>query len=248
MTLIEHLAELRDRLFRAVLALIAGTVVGYLLSLPAIDLLIQPYCDLPASMRLTTEGGGCQLLATGVLEAFNVRLKVAVVIGLFIGGPIIFFQVWRFITPGLTSRERRYALPFVIGSQVMFTFGLVFSYFVIPKGLGILLSFGGLNITAALTAQEYLSFYLATALAFGIIFELPLVLILLSVVGVLKAAQLRQFRPYALVVNVVVAAIITPSTDAITLLFMAGPMALFYEVSIIAAWLIERSKRKRAAS
>lgn len=246
MTLVEHLTELRTRLLRAVLALVVGTVVGYVVSLQVIDVLVQPYCEIP-NLRFATEDGGCALLGLGALEPFNVRLKVSLVVGLFLGGPVIFFQVWRFITPGLTPRERRYTLPFVIGSQVMFAFGLVFAYFVIPQGLEILLGMGGDVIDPALSAQQYLSFYLATSLAFGIIFELPLVLILLAMVGLVSSAQLRQFRRYALVLNVVVAAIVTPSTDAVTLLFMAGPMALFYEVSIVAAWFIERGRRKRRA-
>ena len=247
LTLVEHLAELRDRLFKALIALILGTVVGYALFPAVIDLLMQPYCEVPTALR-TGADGECRLLAIGALEPFSVRIKTALVIGLFIGGPVIFYQLWRFITPGLTPRERRYALPFVVFSQIMFAAGLVFAFLVIPQGLRILLNFGGDAIAPALTANQYLSFYLTTSLAFGIVFELPLVLIFLALVGIVSSKGLRKFRPYALVLNTVVAAIVTPSTDAVTLLFMAGPMALFYEISILAAWLIERSRRRRTAT
>ena len=154
-------------------------------------------------------------------------------------------QLWRFITPGLTRTERRLALPFVVLSQVMFAVGMVFAYVVIPQGLRILLGMAGDRVDIFLTLDEYLSFFLTTSVAFGLVFELPLVLVFLSLVGVVTAAGLRRARPYAMVAIVVVAAIITPTTDAVTLALMAGPMALFYELSIGAAWLIERRRRRR---
>lgn len=246
MSLFEHLAELRTRLFRAALALAAGAVVGYLLFDPILDQLIAPYCDLPQAVRLRQDGE-CGLLAFRVLEAFSVRIKTALVVGLFIGGPVIFYQLWRFVTPGLTSRERRYALPFVLLSQLMFGIGFAFAYLIIPQGLAILLTLGGENIVPALSAQEYLSFVLTTAVAFGLVFEMPLVLVFLALVGIVSAAGLRRGRPYAVVGMVSLAALVTPTTDPVNLFFMAGPMILFYEVSILAAWLIERSRRRQRA-
>jgi sec-independent protein translocase protein TatC len=244
MTVFEHLAELRTRLFRAALALVAGAVVGYVLFDPLIREIIAPYCDLPQAVRLA-EGDDCVLLGFRVLEGFSVRIKTSLVVGLFIGGPVIFYQLWRFITPGLTSSERRYALPFVLFSQLLFAAGIAFAYLIIPKGLAILLNLGGPSIAPALGAEEYLSFFLTTSVAFGLVFELPLVLIFLSLVGIVTAKGLRRFRPYAIVVNVAVAAVVTPTTDPVNLFFMAGPMVLFYEMSIAAAWLIERSRRRR---
>jgi sec-independent protein translocase protein TatC len=245
MTLVEHLAELRDRLVRAVAALAVGAVVGYLVFPVLIDVLVEPYCELPRALRAAD--GECVLLAFRPLEPFSVRIKTSLVVGLFVGGPVIFYQLWRFITPGLTTRERRMSLPFVVLSLVMFAIGVAFAYLIIPQGLRILLNLGGDTIAPALTAQEYVSFFLTTSLAFGIVFELPLVLVFLSLVGVVTARGLRRFRPYAVVVNVAVAAIVTPTTDAVTLFFLAGPMIVFYELSILAAWLIERSRRRRAA-
>lgn len=246
MTLTEHLAELRTRLVRVAVALVAGSVVGYVIFPDLLDFLIGPYCDIPNAFRPTGPDGGCALVANRALEPFSVRIKVSLLFGAFVGGPIIFYQLWRFITPGLTKREKRYALPFVVGSQVMFAAGILFAYLIIPKGLEILLGFGGEGIAPLLTAEAYISFLLTTSIAFGLVFELPLVLIFLALVGVVTASQLRRFRPYALVLNVVVAALVTPTTDMVTLLFMAVPMAVFYESSILAAWFIERSRRKRA--
>ncbi len=187
----------------------------------------------------------CRLIALTPLEPFSVRIKTALVFGLFVGGPVIFYQLWRFITPGLTDTERRLTAPFVLLSQVMFGVGIVFAWFIIPQGLAILLTLGGDQIQAALSATNYLDFFLRTSVAFGLVFEIPLVLIFLSLVGVVSNAGLRKFRPYAVLVNFVLAALITPTTDPFTLFLMAGPMVLFYEIAIWAAWLIERRRRRR---
>ncbi|WP_130649747.1 twin-arginine translocase subunit TatC [Egicoccus halophilus] len=243
MTLFEHLAELRTRLFRALLALAVGSIVGYVLFPWVLQGLVDPYCQALAVLR---PEDSCNLIALRPLEPFSVRMKTAVVIGLFVGGPVIFYQLWRFITPGLTRTERRYALPFVILSQVMFALGIGFAYLVIPQGLRILLGIAGPDVETMLSANEYLSFFLTTSVAFGLVFELPLVLVFLSLVGILQSAQLRAWRPYAYVVILVAAAFITPTTDAVTLLLMAGPMILFYEFSIVAARLIERARRRRS--
>lgn len=243
MTLFEHLAELRNRLFRALLALALGSIVGYLVFPWVLEILVAPYCDALAVLRPEAD---CNLIALRPLEPFSVRMKTAVVIGLFVGGPVIFYQVWRFITPGLTRRERRYSLPFVVLSQLMFGLGVAFAYLVIPQGLRILLGIAGPDIETLLSANEYLSFFLTTSIAFGLVFELPLILVFLSVVGLVQSHMLRQWRPYAIVLIVILAAIITPTTDAVTLLLMAGPMLLFYELSILAARLIERGRRRRS--
>lgn len=223
-----------------------GTIVGWLVFDPVMSVILRPACDLPNLLEMSDDGQ-CRLLVLRPLEAFSVRIKTSLVVGLFIGGPVIFYQLWRFITPGLTPRERRLSLPFVVFSQVMFAVGIAFAYLVIPPGLKILLGIGGDNFTAALSANEYLSFFLRTSVAFGLVFEIPLVLIFLSLVGMVSSAGLRRARPWAIVANVTIAAIVTPTTDAVTLLFMAGPMVLFYEIAILAAWLIERSRRRRTA-
>jgi sec-independent protein translocase protein TatC len=241
MTLTEHLAELRSRLIRALAALAAGTVVGYLVFPALVEVLIAPYCSYLADARPQAE---CSLIALRPLEPFSVRIKTSLLIGLFIGGPVIFYQLWRFITPGLTTRERRYALPFVALSQVMFAAGILFAYLIIPHALAVLLRLGGPSIQDLLAATEYLSFFLAMCVAFGLVFELPLVLIYLAAIGLVRAATLRRIRPYAVVALVTFGAIITPTTDAVTLLLVAGPMVLFYELSIGVAWLIERRRTR----
>jgi sec-independent protein translocase protein TatC len=244
MSLTEHLREFRSRLLRALAALAVGALVGYIVFPQILELLIAPYCTVAIDLRPDQD---CALIALRPLEPFSVRLRASLVVGLFVGGPVIFYQLWRFITPGLTRTERRYAGPFVALSQIMFAVGIGFAYLVIPQGLRILLSLGGPGIEALLAADEYLSFFLAMSVAFGLVFELPLVLIFLSLAGVIQAATLRRFRPYAVVLIFIASAFITPTVDAVTLLLVAGPMVLFYELSIGAAWLIEKRRRRRRA-
>jgi len=240
MPLADHLRELRGRLVRSAAAILVGAVAGYLSFPWLIDLLLQPYC------AAVDRGSGCDLIVLGPLDPFLVRLRTSFVVGLVVGGPVLLYQLWRFIRPGLTGRERRYALPFVVLSQVMFALGIAFAAWVIPRGLGILLELGGESISPLLGAREYLSFLLAMGLAFGIVFELPLVLVFLALAGVVTSTGMRRFRRYAIVINVVAAAFITPTGDAVTLMFVAGPMIVFYEFAIGFAWVVERSRRRRS--
>ena len=129
MSLFAHLVELRRRLTRAVIALAIGTIAGYFIFQYLLDLVMAPYCSIADDLR---PDGTCTLVALTPLEPFSVRLKTSFVVGLFIGGPVIFYQLWRFITPGLTTKERRYALPFVASSQIMFAIGIAFAYLAIP--------------------------------------------------------------------------------------------------------------------
>ena len=246
MSLVEHLAELRDRLFKAAVALTLGAIVGYIIFPAALELLIAPYCDVPTAFRPDSDGP-CTLIQTRVLEGFSVRIKTSLVIGLFLGGPVIFYQLWRFITPGLTERERRYALPFVVLSQIFFAAGMAFAYLVIPQGLKVLLAIAGDGIAPLLGAGEYLSFFLTMSVAFGITFLVPLVLVFLALLGIVTAAPLRRARPYAIVGAAVLAALVTPTTDPVTMLLMMGPLVIFYELSILAAWLIDRRRRRSSA-
>lgn len=245
MTLLEHLDELRSRLVRVSLAVVLGTIVGYAVFPQLLSVLIDPYCGV---VDRVSETGDCTLIILRPLEAFSVRIKVAMLAGTFLGGPVIFFQLWRFVSPGLTSSERRYAAPFVFLSQVLFALGIGFAWFVLPNALGVLTSLGGPQIVPNLTAQEYISFILTTSMAFGLVFLLPVVLTFLSLVGVLTAAAMRNARPYAIVGIAIVAALVTPTTDPVTMLLMMAPMTVFYEVSIIFAWWFERRRARRAAA
>ena len=239
MPLASHLREFRTRFVRAAIAVGIGTAIGYAVFPSSVQFLLQPYCSAIGAVD------GCDLIVLGPLDPFLVRIRAAVVVGIVVGGPVLLYQLWRFITPGLTRRERRYALPFVLLSQLMFAAGIVFAAYAIPRGLNILLALGGESIRPLLGAREYLSFLLTMGIAFGIVFELPLVLVFLALAGVITSDGMRRFRRYAIVGNVVLAAIITPTVDAVSLMLVAGPMMLFYELAIVIAWLIERMRRRR---
>lgn len=244
MTLLQHLDELRTRLVKVAIAVVLGTAVGYAIFPQLLDLLIEPYCSVVENLSQTRE---CNLIILRPLEAFSVRIKVSMLVGLFLGGPVVFWQLWRFIVPGLSDRERKLAAPFVFISQVLFGVGIAFAWFILPNALGVLTSLGGPRIVPNLTAAEYISFILTTSLAFGVVFLLPVVLTFLSLLSVLTSTAMRTARPYAIVGVAVMAAVITPTTDPVTMLLMMAPMVIFYEVSILFAVLFERRRRKRAA-
>jgi sec-independent protein translocase protein TatC len=157
---------------------------------------------------------------------------------------VIAYQIWRFVTPGLRPIERRYAIPFVICSFLLFSGGAVFSYFVLPRALEILLAFAGPNIVSLLEANEYIRFMLHMMIGFGVAFEMPLILVTLILMGVVGSQGLRRYRRQAIFATFVAAAIITPTTDPITMSLMAGPLVLFYEGSILFARFRERRQRR----
>jgi sec-independent protein translocase protein TatC len=148
--------------------------------------------------------------------------------------------------PGLRPVEKRYSAPFILISQVLFACGAVFSYYVLPRGLEVLLSLGGPQVVAVLDANEYLTFLMRMMIGFGVAFELPLILISLVLMGVVSASTLRTYRRHALFGTFVASAIITPTTDPFTMLLMAGPLIVFYELSVLVARFVERRRRRAA--
>lgn len=240
MPLVEHLRELRRRLLLAAGAVGVGVTAGYVAFPRLLEVLLRPYCAVLAELDVTTP---CRLVALSPLDPFLVRLRGAFLLGLLVAAPVVLLQVWRFVVPGLTGRERRLALPFLVLSQLMFAGGLAFAAYVVPQGLSILLRMGGASIVPMLAAGEYLGFLLAMGLAMGIVFEVPIALTFLAMLGVVTAAGLRRARAVAVVVIFLVAAIITPTVDAVSLLLVAVPMVAFYELSILTAWAIERGRR-----
>lgn len=245
MPLIEHLRELRSRIVRVFLAVAVGAVLGWVVFEPLLEQIMRPYCALPAAFRPDPDGP-CMLIVTRPLEAFSVRIRLSLVVGLFVAAPVLFHQIWGFVSPGLTHRERRYTAPFVTGSVVLFTLGVAFAIFAIPQALAVLLAMGGDQIATLLAAGEYFTFVLTVVVVFGLAFQMPVLIVFLALVGTVGTEQLRTFRPHAVMLSFVIAAIATPA-DPVTMFMMAVPMMVLYEVAIGATWLIERSRRRRAA-
>jgi sec-independent protein translocase protein TatC len=241
MTLVEHLAELRSRLIKALVALAVGACVGFLVYDPVLDALVEPYCDVKAehvgeaeegAPQLEGEAGTCDLVVTDPLESFSVRLKLASYIGLLLASPVVLWQLWRFITPGLYPREKRFAVPFVLSSMALFLLGAVTAWLTFPQTLDFFAAFGGDSLTLLYTPTKYLNLLLLMMLVFGLGFEFPVLLTFLQLAGVLSWRRLVQWRRYAIVLIFVVDAIITPSGDPVTLVAMGVPMVIFYEASI----------------
>jgi len=241
MTLIEHLEELRSRLIISMGSVAVGAVGGWFLYDPVILLLREPYCDVVNSMPVSQRPpAGCDFIFLGAIDAFVIKLKVVAFIGLFIALPIVLYQLWAFIVPGLTSRERKLAIPFVASSVILFALGAVIAYVTLPRGLEFLLGFGGQHIQAVLGAKEFIGFIMIMILAFGVSFEFPLLLIFLSGIGLVSSRQMRSWRRYVVVIIAIVAAVITPSQDPYTMLAMMGPMVMLYEGAILVTRLMKK--------
>jgi sec-independent protein translocase protein TatC len=231
MSLVEHLTELRRRLVVAAIAIAVGAVVCFAAYDFILDLLIGPYRDVT---------GKRELQVLDPLEAFATRLKIATFGGIFIASPIVLWELWRFITPGLHPREKRYAVPFIVASIVLFLFGMFVAMRTFEPALHFLTGIGGGDLEPNFTASKYLSFILLMFVAFGIAFEFPILLVALELAGVLTSQRLRKWRRPAIVVIVAIAAVITPSQDPYSLFFMSVPMYVFYEGSILIGRLLKK--------
>ncbi len=222
MPLFDHLAELRRRIAICLLAVAVGTVAGFAFGAQIIEVLKAPYGDAPLL-----------LLAPG--EGFFISLKISIVVGIVLAMPIILFQLWRFISPGLTSEERRIARPWVPLALVFFVAGVAVAYFVLPFAVGFLSSFGtgDLPLENAWTAEGYFGFVATMFLGFGLVMEYPIVLVLLSKVGIVTSARLKSSRRYVVIVFAIVAAVATPGGDIISPFVLGLTMYALYELSII---------------
>jgi sec-independent protein translocase protein TatC len=243
MSLVEHLTELRDRLIKIALAVVIGMLIAFFLYNRIFDFLLQPYEHI-ANARNSLTGG--KLLQVDPLEGFGIRMKLAAYGGIGIAMPVILWQIWRFVTPGLYAHERRYAIPFVLSALFLFILGAGLAYYTLPRALGFLVDIGGAdNFVTAFAPGKYFTLITYMMLAFGIGFEFPILLIFMQMAHILSVSMLRRFRRYAIVGICVLVAVITPSGDPISMLMLSVPMVLFYEVSIIAGRVIER---RRAAA
>lgn len=233
MTIIEHLEELRRRLLFAVLAFAAGIAVSFLFVEPILALLIRPIG---------------QVVFLAPTEAFFVRLKVAALAGAFLSLPVVLYQVWRFIGVGLTATERRYALSLLPFSLLLFVGGAAFAFFaILPVGVKFLLGYQTEQLIPMISIGAYLSFATAFVLAFGLVFQLPLVILFLARLGIVTPASLAAGRKYALLGIVILSAVLTPGGDVVSQGLMALPTYVLYELSIwIARAVAPRRSRQES--
>ena len=228
---VAHLMELRDRLIKALVAV--GVVAGVLALYPGPGALY----DLLAAPLIAHLPAGATMIATSVISPFMVPLKILLMAACLVALPVVLYQVWAFVAPGLYSHEKKLVLPLVVSSTILFFLGVAFCYFfVFGKVFTFIQSFAPKSITAAPDIEAYLTFVLTMFMAFGLAFEVPIAVVVLARLGVVTVEQLKQFRGYFIVLAFVIAAIVTPP-DVVSQLALAIPMCLLYEVGIWAAQL-----------
>ncbi|MEN9506845.1 MAG: Sec-independent protein translocase protein TatC [Actinomycetota bacterium] len=248
MTLIEHLAELRTRLIRCVLAIVVGVIVvlaGYDMVL---EFLLQPYRDLCAATPSFCELSGGNVVSLAPLEGFSTRLSISTYGGIILALPVIMWQVWQFVVPALHAREKKYAIPFVASSIVLFALGGAVAYYTLERALDFLIAWAGEDVQSSFRVSEYVRLVGLMIAAFGIAFEFPVMLVGLQLVGVLTPQTLVKGWRYAILVIFVIAAVITPSGDPYSMLALALPMTLFYLLSVLIGWIVQRRRGAKVAA
>ena len=243
MTITEHLAELRVRIIRALLAVVLATVVMLAAYDWVLGQMLRPYrnlCD-----RKGPEFCQPDLFALGPLEGFTSRIRISLWGGLVLALPVILWQIWRFVVPALHAREKRYAIPFIVSTVVLFLFGGFLAFWTLDKALEFLIAWSGSDVQQAFQISRYVSLVVLMVLAFGVGFEIPVLLVFLQLVGVVTPRQLmRQWR-FAIMGVFVLAAVITPSGDPVSLMALALPMMVLFFVAVGVGYLITRSRRRQ---
>jgi sec-independent protein translocase protein TatC len=220
MSLVDHLGELRSRLFKSILAIVVGGAVGFMASEQAIAVLRSP---IPIDQAL---------VFTGLGDAFGIRLKIGLVIGIVLAMPVLLYQAWQFIAPGLTAQERRMARPWIPLALLFFALGVAIAYFVLPFAAAFLLGFTTPDLQPLITATSYFEFVTTMFLAFGLVMEFPIVLFGLSRVGIATSARLRASRRYVILGIALFAAVVTPGGDIVSPLTLGLTMFILYELTI----------------
>ena len=249
MSFIEHLAELRLRLRNAAIIFLVAMCGSFVFVKNYFVILTKPACD---AWRIALHGTEPTFNFASPTEPFWVYTKLAMYGALLIASPLVFWELWKFIAPGLYKKEKRMALGVTIATALCFLGGALFGFFVICKpALTYMLSFaenlGGLKIQPTIMMDEVVGFMLAMLLGTGVAFELPVVLGVLGWIGLVKSRQLWKFNKYALILSTVVGGILTPGPDVLSQVLMAGPLFALYNVSILIVWLIEKGARERLA-
>jgi sec-independent protein translocase protein TatC len=245
MPLMGHLRELRSRLTRAVLAILLGTIVAWIAYEPILDFLTQPYNDIRP--LLADRGIETDIVITGIGGAFQFQLKISLVVGILVSSPLWLWQIWAFVLPAMHRNEKRWALLLTATGAPLFVAGAGLAYVVLPKAMDVLIGFVPDGFGSLVTGAEYFDFIIRMMLVFGVAAEIPLIVVILNRIGAVSAVQLANARPWTIIGIFVFAAIATPTTDPLTMLFLAAPMVVLYLVSEVIAKLTDRKRRKTAA-
>ena len=240
MTIMDHLRELRQRVIRSLLAVAVGTIVMLAAYDPVKNWLTKPYRNL-CTTRPEFKCDG-SLFALGPLDGFTARLRVCAYGGLVLALPVVLWQIWRFVVPALNKKEKRYAVPFILSSIVLFIFGCGIAYWTLDKALEFLINWSGTDITEAYRITDYIMLVVMMMLAFGVGFLSPVLLVFLQLVNAITPRTLIKQWRYSIVGIFVVAAVITPSGDPISLLALAVPLTVLYLLAVLIGWLLTRRR------
>ena len=240
-TLLQHLGELRRRVFICVVAVLVGSAVSFAFFEQIIDILVEPAKDLNL-------GTGGELIYTEVTELLTTAIKVSFVSGIILASPVLVYQGVMFVAPGLTGREKRYLFGFMPAVVLAFAGGVAFAYYILtPPALHFLLTFGGDVATPLIRISNIVNLMVRLLFWMGLSFETPLVMYLLAQLGIVTAGSLSRFRRYWVVVAFILAAIITPTVDPVNQALVAGPLLVLYELGILLARIAGRSRKKSSA-
>ena len=251
MPLMEHIRELRNRVFKMVLFITAGAIAGWYLYPHIWQFIEAPYCRLNLTTHVQVTGGnakGCQLFVTGIFDAFFLRLKIAVISGVILSSPLWLYQFWAFLAPGLYARERRWAYFFAGSAVPLFAIGSALAYFAMTKGLHFLLLLVPHNVVPIITINTYLGYAIAMLTIFGIAFELPLGFVLLNVAGVLTHQRFAKWRRMIIFGVFLFAAVATPSPDPISMLLLAVPCVALVELAEVFSFFNDRRRARALAA
>ncbi|MDQ3485566.1 MAG: twin-arginine translocase subunit TatC [Actinomycetota bacterium] len=241
MSLTEHLRELRRRLVISIATIFVGFVVGFIFYDDISRLLTEPYTTSVAKLE-KEQGVQSEAVINGVATPFLLQAKVALVSGVVLASPVWLYQIWAFILPGLHRNERKWTYIFLAFAGPLFLAGIALGYYVLPKGLAVLIGFTPVDVTNLVDLNGLLSFVLRIMLVFGVSFEIPLFVVLLNLAGVVRARQLAKWRSWIVFGTFIFAAVATPSTDPITMLFLALPMTALFVISEVIARVIDRRR------
>lgn len=242
MALMDHLKELRNRLFKSAIGVLLATIVGFILYQPMLAALIKPITDLNQK-----EGRLASLNFDGVASSFDLMIQISIFMGLILASPVWLYQLWAFIVPGLHKKERRMALSFVAAAVPLFVGGVFLAWTVLPNAVRVLTDFTPAGASNFITAQVYLSFVTRLMLAFGIAFLLPVVLFGLNVAGILKGAQLVKSWRITVFLVCLFAAMAAPGADAMSMFYLAGPMLALFFLAVVLCLMNDKRRAKRLA-
>ena len=235
MTLAEHLAEVRHRFLISAITVSLFGVVAFLLYPQILHLLQEPYCAARDAAHKS-----CVFLVTNPLDGLTLRIKIGFFGGLLFSSPVLFWQFWRFITPGLKQRERRYIIPFVSASLVFFISGMAVAYFSFGHAIQFLESIGGKSLLTEYNPNQYLTLFLLMMFIFGVTFEFPVVLVAMEMANIVTPKQLLHFWRYALIAITIASGVFTPSGDPLSMLALALPLTVFYFIAIGVGKLLKK--------